>query len=378
MKLLNTDLYQLKNRNKKIVCFGAGRMLHNFVRDYKELEIEKKIELILDNDKKKDGIQIDIRDKKVDVISVEKFCENYPVKDFIILISCADAVSVYDQLQQIERLRDVECCILLFVRGMTNEIDERTRYYPENFKVYDTPVIPKIIHYCWFGGKEIPEQNKKWMASWKMYCPDYEIIEWNERNYDVKKNRYMYEAYKAGKWGFVPDYARLDIMYSHGGIYLDTDVEIIKNLDELLYQDAYMGIDGSKNISLGLGFGAKPHFYLIKELMDEYDGRSFYNADSSMNTTAAPTLQMPFFNSLGYINNGEYQRLGDLAVYPEKVLSGKCSFTGEIRSTKYTFSIHHYDGSWATEEKRVQVKKMRALYREICKNENEGSQTRKI
>ncbi|MBD5550031.1 MAG: hypothetical protein HDQ96_02470 [Lachnospiraceae bacterium] len=365
MRLLNIDLYQLMNRKKKIVCFGAGKMLLNFIRDYMELEIEKEIVLILDNDTEKDGTQINIRGQKINVISIEKFCRNYPLKDFILLISCADAISVYEQLQLIDNLKDAECCILPFVRGMTNEADERNRYYPENLRVYDNPVIPKVIHYCWFGGKEIPAQNKEWMASWKRYCPDYEIIEWNESNYDVSKNKYMYEAYQAGKWGFVSDYVELDIIYHYGGIYLDTDVEIIKNLDELLYEDAFMGIDGSKNISLGLGFGARTHFRIIKELMDEYDSRSFYNPDGSMNVTAAPTLQISFFNNLGYINNGEYQKIDKLVVYPEKVLSGKCNYTGKISPTKDTFLIHHYDGSWAADEKKNRVKKMHDLYKTI-------------
>ena len=366
MKLLNIDIYQLRDKKKKIVCFGAGEMFRNFVRDYKRFEIEKEIILILDNDQRKDGTRINIGVQEIYVSSVEKFCENYPVKEFILLISCGDVAAVYKQLQQIEQFKDVECCILPFVRGMTNETDEKNRYYPENFRVYDTPVIPKIIHYCWFGGKEIPEQNKKWMASWKKYCPDYEIIEWNENNYDVKKNRYMYDAYKAGKWGFVSDYAELDIIYCYGGIYLDTDVEIIRNLDELLYQDSFMGVDGSKNISLGLGFGARPYFHVIKELMDGYNSCSFYNSDGSMNITAAPTLQIPFFNNLGYVNNGEYQKIGDLTVYPEKVLSGKCNYTGRVKLTEHTFSIHHYDGSWVSEERRIRLKIMQDFYKGIA------------
>lgn len=365
MKLLNIDLYQLQDIEKKLVCFGAGKMLNNFIKQYGKLNIKKKITLILDNNQEKDGTQIDISDRKIKVTSVEKFCKNYPVKDFIILITCADVVQIYEQLQQIEQLQDVDCCILQFVKSMTNETDEKSRYYPKSFRMCDNPVIPKIIHYCWFGGADIPAQNKEWMTSWKKYCPDYEIIEWNESNYDFKKNKYMYDAYKAGKWGFVPDYARLDIIYNYGGIYLDTDVEIIKNLDELLYQDAFMGVDGTKNISLGLGFGARPNFHLIKELMEEYDSRSFYNSDGTMNIVAAPTLQIPFFNSRGYINNGEFQRIGKLTVYPEKVLSGKCAFTRAIRPTQQTFSIHHYDGSWNSEEKRMRFKSIQELYKSI-------------
>ena len=131
-------------------------------------------------------------------------------------------------------------------------------------------MIPKIIHYCWFGGNEIPEHDKKCIESWKKYCPDYKIIRWDESNYDYKKNSYMREAYEAKKWGFVPDYARLDIVYEHGGIYLDTDVELVKNIDELLEHKAYMGFEvGGEFVSPGLGFGAEKNFPLFKKMMEE-------------------------------------------------------------------------------------------------------------
>ena len=248
MKLINLDIYQLDEKLKyqKLVCFGAGRMLENFTERFGENEFAKKIELIIDNDKEKQNTAKVLCNQSINIISIEKFCSNYQVKDYIILIMTDDAVAVFEQLHQIEQLKDVECCVAAFVRGKTNEIDEKNRYYPANLRVYDKPVIPKVIHYCWFGGGKIPEQNKIWMSSWKKYCPDYEIIEWNESNYGISKNQYMKEAYENKKWGFVPDYARLDIIYQYGGIYLDTDVEIIKNLDELLYQDAFVGIDGSK------------------------------------------------------------------------------------------------------------------------------------
>lgn len=367
MKLINIDIYQLneKLKNKKLVCFGAGRMLQSFTDSFGQVEFAKKILFIMDNDKKKQNISIKLYGQSIDIISVEKFCLDYYVEDYIIMIMVGDAVSVFEQLQQIEQLRDVECCIAVFVRGKTNEVDERNRHYPANLRVYDQPMIPKVIHYCWFGGKEIPEHNKEWMSSWRKYCPDYEFIEWNESNYDISKNKYMYEAYQAKKWAFVSDYVELDVIYQYGGIYLDVDVEIIRNLDELLYQDAFVGVDGSRNISLGLGFGAAPKFQLIKGLLDEYNNRSLYSTDGTINTTAAPTLQIPFFQKLGYVNNGEYQKIGKLSVYPEKVLSGKCNYTGMINPTKDTFLIHHYDGSWTADERKKRIKKMHELYKEI-------------
>ena len=119
-------------------------------------------------------------------------------------------------------------------------------------------MIPKKIHYCWIGGNPLPELAIKCIESWKKYCPDYEIIEWNEKNYDFRKNQFMREAYDEKKWGFVPDYARLDIIYEHGGIYLDTDVEIIKPLDSLLKEQGFAGMEQPGIVALGLGFGAEP------------------------------------------------------------------------------------------------------------------------
>ena len=128
-------------------------------------------------------------------------------------------------------------------------------------------MIPKIIHYCWFGGNEIPENDKKCIESWKKYCPDYKIIRWDESNYDYKKNSYMREAYEAKKWGFVPDYARLDIIYNYGGIYLDTDVELLKSLDEILDCEGFFGFESENLVNLGLGFGAVKGNEIIRDMM---------------------------------------------------------------------------------------------------------------
>lgn len=371
MKLVNIDIYQLNEKleYKKLACFGAGKMLRNFIESFGQADFVKKIGFIIDNDKKKQNTIIELYNRSLNIISINKFCSDCQMEDYIILITTDDAVSVFEQLDQVDKLKDVECCMAAFVRGKTNEEDEKNRHYPTNLRIYDKPVIPKVIHYCWFGGGKIPEQNKAWISDWRKCCPDYEIIEWNEHNYDVKKNTYMYEAYRKKKWAFVSDYAELDIIYQYGGIYLDTDVEIIKNIDELLYQDAFVGIDGSRNISLGLGFGAIPQFQIIKALRDEYNERFFCSTDGTINATAAPTLQIPFFRKLGYLNNGEYQRIQNLSVYPEKVLSGKCSYTGSVNPTKNTFLIHHYDGSWAADGKKRRVRKLHELYKKISNEE---------
>ena len=367
MKLINIDIWQLLDiaEKKKIICFGAGKKLENFINDFKEFYIQNKIYCILDNDENKNESVINIAGNSLKIYSFKYFQQYMKTNDYIILITSVHVCEILEQLNSYEQFKDMQCCYCNFIQGLTNEKEENERYYPKNLRIYDTPQIPKKIHYCWFGGNEIPEQNRIWMESWRKYCPDYEIIEWNETNYDITKNPYMYNAYRLKKWGFVSDYARLDVIYNYGGIYLDTDVEVVKNLDELLYQDAFAGVDGSKQVSTGLGFGAVPRFHIIKDLLDSYDNMQF----DDKNMVACPTLNEKVFRKHNFVKNGNYQRLDGMTIYPQKVLSGKNAFTGIIALTKNTFAIHHYDGSWTSEERKIRTKEIRMLYQKINKED---------
>ena len=142
--------------------------------------------------------------------------------------------------------------------------------------------IPKKIHYCWFGKNPMPDEFERNIESWKEMCPKYEIIKWDETNYDVSKNLYMKQAYEQKKWGFVSDYARLDIIENEGGIYLDTDVKVIKPLDDLLKCKSFMGFIDNNMVALGLGFGAVKHNLLIKELRDYYNEKRFLRDDGTL------------------------------------------------------------------------------------------------
>ena len=215
-------------------------------------------------------------------------------------------------------------------------------------------MIPKTIHYCWFGRNPKPKLAEKCIKSWKKYCPDYEIIEWNEDNYDISKNSYMKEAYEAKKWGFVPDYARLDIIYSHGGIYLDTDVEIIKPLDHLLNNKAFAGLEPQEDatyVALGLGFGAEKGNPLIRKLMDSYEECHFLKEDGNLNLTPAPVLNSETLKPLGFDSTDRIQDLGEMMLYPSEYF---CPLLGGHRRTENTVSIHWYSGSWLPEKERKQ------------------------
>jgi len=222
-------------------------------------------------------------------------------------------------------------------------------------------MIPKVIHYCWVGGKPFPEKMKACIASWKRVMPDAEIREWNESNYDFHQNAYMDEAYRARKWGFVPDYARLDIIYRYGGIYLDTDVEMLKSLDPLLAAKGFCGFESKENVALGLIFAAEPGHETIRRLRDAYDGLHFANPDGSLNQKPSPVMQTEELRALGLrADDGTVQEVAGLRVYPKeyfapKTLDGACTITAN------TYCVHHYEASWMPLRWKVFRKVRRAL-----------------
>ena len=207
--------------------------------------------------------------------------------------------------------------------------------------------IPKTIHYCWFGGNPIPESNKKFMESWNKFCPDYEIIEWNESNYDVTKNRYMKEAYENKQWAFVSDYARLDIIYEHGGIYLDVDVELIKSLDDLLNLTGFLGFEENKKLcNTGLGFGATPKLPIIKELRDDYDNINFIKENGSFDRTPCPYFQTDLLLKKGLEQDcNSIQEIEGLTIFPDDYFCPR-NWIGQTNITSNTYSIHHFEGLW--------------------------------
>lgn len=226
--------------------------------------------------------------------------------------------------------------------------------------------IPKVIHYCWFGKSEMPDEFKGYIETWKKFCPDYEIKLWDESNYDIGKDSYMQEAYEHKKWGFVSDYARLDIIYNEGGIYLDTDVEIVRSLDELLENEAFCGIEtGSPNVASGLGFGAEKGHPIIKRMLDEYKGLSIVDEEGNLNLILCPELNTRPLLEMGYAPSEEIQTLyyegSSITVYPGVYFCPKDFATRNLALDKRSFSIHHYAATWFSKqekdyyEKRVEM-----------------------
>ncbi|MBQ8619658.1 MAG: glycosyl transferase [Clostridia bacterium] len=213
-------------------------------------------------------------------------------------------------------------------------------------------MIPKIIHYCWFGRNPKPKLALKCIASWKKYCPDYEIIEWNEDNFDISAcPLYVRQAYEAKKWAFVTDYVRLNVVYDHGGLYFDTDVELIRHPDELLEHSAYFGFEGGPFVNTGLGFGAEKNAEILRELMADYEGIPFVLQNGEYDVTSCTERNAGVFKRYGLICNRETQMLeGNIQILAPEWLCPYDDWSGEKRITQNTVSIHWYSASWQTQE----------------------------
>lgn len=213
-------------------------------------------------------------------------------------------------------------------------------------------MIPKIIHYGWFGGKSMPELANSCMESWKKHCKGYEIIEWNEQNFDVNMARYSKEAAQVGKWAFVADVLRFYTIYTYGGIYLDVDIELLKPFDELLNAGMFIGFESDKFINSGQGFGAVQHHPLVKKMLDIYTELPFINSDGTLNLTPSPKYTSKIMSNEGFVLNNTRQSISDIELYPKDYFCPKDWITCELEVTSNTYSIHHFLASWWTEEEK--------------------------
>ena len=217
--------------------------------------------------------------------------------------------------------------------------------------------IPKTIHYCWFGKGELPELAKKCIQSWKEKLPDYKIIEWNENNFDINSNRYVKEAYENKKYAFVTDYLRLYALYNYGGIYMDTDVEVLKSLDCFLNHKAFSGFENNNYIPTGI-MASEAKNKWIELLLKDYDNLPFIKEDGSMDlTTNVIRISNKTKENYNLMLNDTYQDLGDVVLYPHDYFCPKDWETGKICLIKNTYTIHHFSGSWHTNKEKKQIAK---------------------
>lgn len=223
-------------------------------------------------------------------------------------------------------------------------------------------MIPKIIHYCWFGRNPLPPLAIKCIESWKKYCPDYEIKEWNEDNFDLDLFPYAREAYDNRKFAFVTDVVRLYALYHEGGIYMDTDVEVLRPIDRFLTHHAFSGFENERNVPTGIMASEKGGKW-AKDNLEYYTDRHFLFSDGKYDLTTNVTIITNYMHPLGLKQNNTYQDFSNLITfYPKDYFCPKSYEDGKIYLTENSYTIHHFAGSWVSEEDKYVMKVKRNVF----------------
>ena len=228
-------------------------------------------------------------------------------------------------------------------------------------------MIPKVIHYCWFGNNPLPEEAVKCIESWKKFFPEYEIKEWNEENFDLECCDYVKEATKIKKWAYVSDFARMKILYENGGIYLDVDVEIIKRFDDIIEKGPYLGCERGEKIAVntGLGFGAEAGSELIREIMDTYMKDHFLDSHGNPIFYTVVDRVTNILKGYGLKESEKIQHIKDFDIYPADFFCPMDYKTGEMDITENTKTIHWYTASWFPADYLRRRKKAMKIRRKV-------------
>lgn len=226
--------------------------------------------------------------------------------------------------------------------------------------------MKKIIHYCWFGKSKKPDIVLRCIKSWQEKCPEYEIMEWNEGNFDVSICQYVQEAYKLKKWAFVSDFCRYFVLFKFGGIYLDTDVEIIRKLDSL--PETFVGFESEKEIASGLIRAAKKNDEICRLMLENYYNDKFIYKDGKLNLTTVCKRETNIFLSKGLKQNNQLQIIGETVIYPKEYFCPKDFLSGKVDITNSTYTIHHYASSWYSDKEKYAFNIQRVCVKLLGRN----------
>ena len=366
MRFINCTYQNFLNNlgNRKIVQFGASSVWSYYFNVFPDIEnrIVDRTFCIVDNAPSKQGTEfiIGIHSLHIDRPDALRTMEDYVI---LITVSIAYQEKICRQLVEMNLDENIECfslplMILSFEKADNSAVD----IY---FHKRNEQRIPAIIHSFWFSGEEKPELYKKCIDSWHKYCPDFEIIEWNTDNYDISQNVYMQEAFERRKWAFVSDYARLDVIYRMGGVYLDMDVELVSKLNPYLYADCFFCRQEDGMIDFGSGFGAPKGNRLIGDMRDSYNERHFILSDGNIDKTPQPELMSSILLKNGIDNSHNSQVIDDIIILSNDYIT--CNY-GANSIMKPKLGIHWHNGSWLDEKDRSNLKAAASARKSLINN----------
>lgn len=360
---------EIRNKGLSIVLFGAGAIgqviIPQILSYYK---INEYVDCYIDNDSLKWNTTINVLNRQIEVKTPEYLAECD--ENTVIFINISRYAEVIEQLEQMECTQNMTAVIIPMLL-IDNFCSDTSKGIPI---MTSDSIIPKKIHYIWLGKKEIPHNLKRCMDTWREKCPDYEIIQWDESNYDFFKHPYMRQAYENGAYGFVPDYARLDILYHEGGFYFDTDVEIKSNLDRLRNQEAFCGLEKWQILNFGGGSGAVKGHPMIRRFLDARESIRFLDENGRENRNTCGFYDTQTALKAGYRINGKTQNIDGMNIYAYDYFHPYDYMSGLTNETEHTISIHRFNGGWMDDKMKQQnqlaIETYQDIYRECLKELN--------
>lgn len=343
------DMEQLLATDKKIILYGAGASCELILQAYYEQGLKNKLSFIVDGNEELDGKECaGSGNIRVKIFSLSHFIREWKgrMEEFVMVMTPYHALAFIPQLDEIKELDGLTAYLF-------SMIVNKKMPGPFPFHSLDRPVIPKKIHYIWIGGNALPEEDRRNIESWRRFCPDYEICLWNEENYDFQKNRYVREAVANGQYMYATDYVRKDILYRCGGIYLDTDVELLAPIDDLLYNEAFIGIEDGGQLNSGSGLGAVAGHPLMKEMRDIYEDTSFIDENGRPNYHYNTYYETKFMLDRGFLLRNEYQNIDGMICFPREVLMPEGVIGLPDTYTERTLANHKINPYDKTERRKL-------------------------
>lgn len=354
MKFINVSYEEFvaKKNKRKVIHFGVSATWHYYLKAFHNIksEVLEDTIFVVDNDSLKQGTEFEIAGKFFEVKKPEclRNVDNYVI---LITVSMAYQKSICQQLLEMNLPMDTECYSLPLMTYSEKKVNNDC--VDEYFKRYTYRVNVSKIHCFWFSGEEKPELYKRCLDSWYRFCPEFEIIEWNTQNYDVTKNRYMKEAFERHKWAFVSDYARLDVLHTYGGIYMDMDVELLTSPVKLLNAKSFFCRQEDGFIELGSGFGAQAGDPLILKMLETYEDRKLIKEDGSMDMTPQPEWLSEVMKEYGLGRCYDSQIVDERLILSNDYIT--CA-TGENPTKNAKIGVHWHNGGWLDDRNRKLIR----------------------
>lgn len=352
-------------KTKDIYCLGYGKHFKNITLPFlKDSGLIENLRGFVDSSED----QISINDMSYDSISRSDLA-SLPGEHTVLLIAVTGYREILSQLKSDSKLAGLNAIPSIYLEALYEDILMlAARQAPMGFRKNDKPIIPRVIHAIWFSDNRMPEKYCMCLESWKKHAPDFEIKIWTLDTYKPESCLFFEQAVKDENWAFASDYARADLLRRYGGVYMDLDVEMIRPIDDLLYNDAYMSFESLGRIECGSGMGAQKGNRIIDEICKSYESRPYFKEDGSWDNSTCPVRYTKVIEKHGLKKNGGFQFVEDITIYPFEVLTAKSFDTGLIYKTDRTYTVHHHNGTWVPASARDAMKRRYEEIREFIQN----------